>query len=117
MALLKNRDKEKRPWGSFERFTLDEVTTVKLVHVSPGKRLSLQYHRKRSEFWRVVEGAGTVTIGETVCEATVGDEFEIPLETRHRLAGGEAGVTVLEIAFGDFDESDIVRIDDDFGRA
>jgi mannose-1-phosphate guanylyltransferase len=116
MALLNNRDREERPWGSFERFTLGELSTVKIVRVLPAKRLSLQYHHKRSEFWRVIQGDGTVTIGEEEYPAHTGDEFEIPIETKHRLAAGEEGIVILEIGLGDFDESDIVRIDDDFGR-
>jgi mannose-1-phosphate guanylyltransferase/mannose-1-phosphate guanylyltransferase/mannose-6-phosphate isomerase len=116
MALLPNRDREDRPWGSFERFTHGELSTVKIITVLPGKRLSLQYHHKRAEFWRVLEGSGTVTLGDTECAAKVGDEFEIAVEMKHRLAGGEAGITILEIGLGDFDEADIVRVEDDFGR-
>src|SRR5262245_20666791 len=117
MALLSNRDHEDRPWGKFDRFTLNESTTVKIVRVEADKRLSLQFHHKRSEFWRVIAGGGTVTIGEAEHQAKEGDEFEIPVETKHRLAGGPERITVLEIALGEFDESDIERVEDDFGRA
>ena len=117
MALLTHREHEDRPWGSFDRFTLSEASTVKIIRVASGKRLSLQYHHKRSEFWRVIEGEGTVTIGENDLPANMGDEFEIPVETKHRLAGGNQGITILEIALGNFDEKDIVRVADDFGRA
>ena len=117
MALLTERYREDRPWGSFDRFTHDELSTVKIVRVAAGKRLSLQRHAKRAEFWRVIEGAGTVTIGDEQKPAAVGDEFEIPTGTLHRLEGGPDGIAVLEIALGQFDESDIVRVEDDFGRA
>ncbi len=117
MALLNNRDREDRPWGSFERFTLAEPVTVKILRVAPEKRLSLQYHHARAEFWRVIEGDGTVTIGSIDHQAHVGDEFEIPIGTEHRLAGGENGIAVLELVLGTFDEGDIVRVADDFGRS
>lgn len=117
MALLTNRDFEDRPWGSFLRFTKGEPSTVKMLYVKPGARLSLQKHARRSEFWHVLTGNGTVTIGDTEYEAKAGKEFEIPVETPHRLAGGDQGVWILEIALGEFDESDIVRLEDDFGRA
>lgn len=117
MALLENRDREDRPWGSFERFTAGESSTVKIIRVAPDKRLSLQYHHKRAEFWRVIEGDGTVSINGEDFPAHVGDEFEIPIEAPHRLAGGPEGIAILEIALGEFDEGDIVRVEDDFGRA
>lgn len=116
MALLQHRDREERPWGSFERFTLNEISTVKIVRVAPGKRISLQHHHKRAEFWRVIAGYGTVTIGDSEHPAKMGDEFDIGIETKHRLAAGEAGITILEIGLGDFEEGDNVRIEDDFGR-
>jgi mannose-6-phosphate isomerase len=117
MALLTNRDFEDRPWGSFLRFTKGEPSTVKLLYAKPGARLSLQKHTHRSEFWHVLTGTGTVQVGDEVFEAKAGKEFDIPAGAPHRLTGGEGGIWVLEIALGAFDESDIVRLEDDFGRA
>jgi mannose-6-phosphate isomerase-like protein (cupin superfamily) len=117
MSLLSHRDHGDRPWGSFDRFTLNEPSTVKIVRVSAGKRLSLQKHAHRAEFWRVIEGSGEATVGDEVKEVKAGDEVEIPLGALHRLAGGPDGIAVLEIALGTFDESDIERVEDDFGRA
>ena len=116
MALLEHRDHEDRPWGSFTRFTHDELSTVKLIYVAPGKRLSLQYHEKRGEFWRILTGSATVRIGDQEFAAQEGDEFEIPPQALHRITGGESGVSFLEISLGAFDENDIVRVEDDFGR-
>ncbi len=117
MGLLNNRHQEERPWGSFERFTKGEISSVKIIRVAPGKRLSLQYHHKRDEFWRVLEGSGTMTVGDAELPAEVGSEFEIPRGAKHRAAAGPEGVVFLEIALGDFDEEDIVRLEDDYGRA
>lgn len=116
MHTLKNYDCEERPWGTPERFTANEQTTVKLLHLLPGKRFSLQKHAQRSEFWRVVSGSGVVTVGEEKREVKVGDEAMIPAETVHRLEGGPEGLTVLEIIFGAYEENDIERLEDDFGR-
>lgn len=107
---------EKRPWGGFERFTENEQSTVKIISVNPNEELSLQFHRKREEFWRVVGGSGTVTIGEKVIQAKMGDEFSVGREEKHRMASGPNGMTILEIATGDFDENDIVRIEDKYNR-
>lgn len=108
---------EKRPWGGFERFTVNESSTVKILYLLPGKRLSLQRHAKRSEWWRVIDGDGEVTLGSHSYAVSVGDEIEIPVGTLHRLSGGPGGLAVLEIGFGEFDENDIFRVEDDFGRS
>jgi mannose-1-phosphate guanylyltransferase len=117
MSMLPHRYHEDRPWGSFDQFTKNEPSTVKIVRVAAGKRLSLQRHTKRAEFWRVIEGSGTARSGDDEREVTVGDEIEIPVGALHRLSGGPTGIAVLEIALGEFDEEDIERVEDDFGRA
>jgi mannose-6-phosphate isomerase len=109
--------KEERPWGHFECFIKEEPVTVKILSVAPGKRFSLQRHKGREEYWRVIQGSGTVTKGEEVLPAKVGDEFLLPVGTLHRLSGGPEGIEVLEISFGTFNENDIERLEDDFGRA
>lgn len=116
MALLSNRYHEDRPWGSFDRFTANELSTVKFLHVDAGKRLSLQTHTHRSEFWKVILGTGVASIDGVDHQMNHGDEIEIPVGSSHRLLGGPEGITVLEIALGHFDEDDIHRLEDDFGR-
>ncbi len=108
MSLLTHRHEEQRPWGSFEQFTLNESSTVKIVRANPGQRLSLQKHTHRAEFWKVIEGDGIAQIGEEERHIQVGDEIEIPTGTLHRITGGEHGCAVLEISLGEFDENDIV---------
>ena len=117
MSLLSNHHEENRPWGSFEQFTLNEPTTVKILKVDAGKRFSLQSHSHRSEFWKVIEGDGVAQLNDEERRVAVGDTIEIEVGTLHRLTGGEHGISVLEIAFGEFDENDITRTEDDFGRA
>ncbi len=116
MENLPNYEKDIRPWGQFERFTLNEKSTVKIITVNAGEAFSLQTHEKRDEFWRVLSGYGMVTVGEKEEEANPGDEFFIPRGTTHRAEGGEEGLVFLEIAFGEFDEHDIKRLDDKYGR-
>jgi len=116
MEHLSNYEKEDRPWGNFERFTLNETTTVKIITVNAGEAFSLQTHEHRDEFWRVIKGSGTVRIGETDHDAHEGNMFFIPRGSEHRVTGGPEGVAFLEIAFGDFDEGDIKRLEDRYGR-
>jgi mannose-6-phosphate isomerase-like protein (cupin superfamily) len=47
---------EQRPWGSFRRFTENEISTVKIITVNADQELSLQYHKNRDEFWKVLAG-------------------------------------------------------------
>jgi len=107
---------EERPWGWFRQFSHNEKTTVKILHVKASATLSLQTHEHRSEFWRVLSGSPVVTIGEKKTVARAGDEFFVERGEKHRLAGGEEESEILEVAFGDFDESDIKRYEDAYGR-
>lgn len=110
--------RDERPWGFFERLTNNEPTTVKLITVRRGECLSLQMHAKRDEYWRVISGRGVATVGDAMHSACAGDEFYIPRTTAHRAeAATDEDFVFLELAFGDFDENDIVRIEDSYGRA
>ena len=105
-----------RPWGRFERFTLNQKSTVKLIHIDPDSSLSLQYHVRRSEFWRVVDGECSAVVGGKVVRMGLNDELVVPAGVVHRLTGGPDGARILEIAIGDFSENDIVRLEDGWGR-
>lgn len=113
---LSKYQREIRPWGNFERFTENEPSTVKILTLEPNKRFSLQKHTKRSEFWRVIGGSGLITVEEQEFEVAIGDEVFINVGELHRAQGGDEGLKLLEIAFGEFDENDIERIEDDYGR-
>ena len=116
MENLEHYEKEIRPWGDFERFTLNEKTTVKIITVNAGQSISLQTHEHRDEFWRVIKGSGIIHIGNKESQAHEGDTFFFPRGSEHRATGGSEGITFLEIAFGDFDEHDIKRLEDQYGR-
>lgn len=118
MAVKKSLQKtytEKRPWGSFTRFTYNEPSTVKIISVKAGASLSLQYHHNREEFWHVLSGTGSVVVGKKKYVAKPGKEFAVPPETLHRIVATTA-LEILEIATGHFEESDIVRVQDSYGR-
>lgn len=107
---------EKRPWGRFERFALNEQCTVKLVYLDGDKRLSLQFHNNRSEFWKVIIGPVKVQLGDDTKVLHSGESVIIPKKTIHRLIGAGTEAIILEISKGEFDESDIVRLEDDYKR-
>lgn len=110
-----------RPWGEFYGWDKGDDWYLKTMYIAPKKRLSLQYHAKRSELWVLVSGDATAHIGKT--ERSIkkiplkkGELFSVPKGAIHRLESKKGG-TVVEIAQGHFDENDIVRIADDHGRA
>lgn len=111
-------ESEQRPWGGFERLAHNVACTVKIITVNPGSRLSLQRHEHRSEFWTVLDGPLVVeTDGERRTVGT-GGKVWLPCGTVHRVTneGTETG-RFLEIAYGDFDENDIERLEDDYSRS
>jgi mannose-6-phosphate isomerase len=107
---------EKRPWGKFERYTLNEQCTVKLVYLDSDKRLSLQYHNNRSEFWKVIKGPVKVQLGDETKTLQTGESMTVPRKMTHRLIGAGSDAIILEVSTGEFDESDIVRLEDDYKR-
>ena len=109
-----------RPWGRFFGWDRGNKWNLKTVYIKPGKRLSLQYHHHRSEYWMLVEGDATATMqkpGEKSKKISLvkGKVIYVGSKVVHRLESKHGGV-VVEVATGDFDEEDIVRIEDDHGR-
>jgi mannose-6-phosphate isomerase len=107
---------DKRPWGLEEILTINEPATVKILTINPEQRSSLQYHNYRKEFWKIIEGEAIFEINGIKIDAKIGDEYDIGTNITHRLIGKDKPSKILEISFGDFDENDIVRLEDDYGR-
>ena len=117
MQDLSNYEKDVRSWGNFERFTLNEKSTVKIITVNPEQEFSLQSHKHRDEFWHIISGSGVITLDQDHRAIRAGENFFSPAGREHRMKGGPEGLVFLEISFGDFDEKDITRFEDDYGRA
>lgn len=113
---LVNRARSERPWGYFEQFTLNEPSTVKLIVVKEGQRLSYQSHQHRDEFWRCIKGPLKAVVDGQDVVMNEGDELFVTAGTKHRLVGDQTDGLCLEISFGNFDENDIVRHQDDYSR-
>ncbi|MBM4274948.1 MAG: mannose-1-phosphate guanylyltransferase/mannose-6-phosphate isomerase [Deltaproteobacteria bacterium] len=108
-----------RPWGHYTVLNSGPGYQVKRIVVNPGKRLSLQLHRRRAEHWVVVQGTARVTIGREIKDVAADESVFIPLETPHRLENpGPEPLWIIEVQTGSYlGEDDIERLDDDFGRA
>ena len=136
-----------RPWGGF--FVIEESQAArfldayypgedqvlltkggrispKILIVAPGKRLSWQYHHRRSEVWKVVEGPVGVARSDSDLQGPVdihqvGDKITLACGERHRLIGLDTIGVIAEIwqhtdSGNPSDEDDIVRLEDDYGR-
>lgn len=106
-----------RPWGSFKQYAFNQDCTVSMMTVLPGQRLSLQSHTGRAELWIVIDDGAVVQVGENINTCRAGEEIWIPANEKHRLScAGETPVRVLEVAFGNWQQDDIKRYQDDYVR-
>jgi mannose-6-phosphate isomerase len=106
-----------KPWGKFEQYAHNVPCTVKIITVNPGGVLSLQYHHRRDELWVVLDPGARVEIGDKVLYPEPEEKLFIPRGTVHRLScDGQRPARILEVSFGEFDEEDIVRLEDVYGR-
>ena len=108
-----------RPWGGYSSVLNGDRFQVKRLFVKPGKKLSLQKHHHRAEHWVVVTGTAEVTIDGTVTMLTENQSIYLPLGSVHRLANpGKILLELIEVQTGSYlGEDDIIRIEDEFGRA
>ncbi len=98
----------------------------KILMVQPHQRLSWQYHHRRAEIWKLVAGEAGVHTSETDVQGPLqalqlNEIIRLRQGQRHRLIGLNNWGMVSEIwqhtdAHQPSDESDIVRLQDDFGR-
>ncbi len=136
-----------RPWGGFFVISDDSLQTFinlffarelstrdlnnltlspKILLIEPGKRLSWQYHNRRSEYWKIFQGDVHVVISENDSQnppqlLEEGSIIRLECGIRHRLIGLDDWCIVAEIwehsdPSNPSDEEDIIRVEDDFGR-
>jgi mannose-6-phosphate isomerase len=110
---------DRRPWGTFTVLDEGPDFKVKRIEVLPGKRLSYQKHSQRSEHWVVVQGTAKVTIDDRDTILVPGQAIDIAIGAAHRVENpGDTSLLFIEVQRGTYlGEDDIVRLQDDFGRA
>lgn len=114
------------PHLDFSDIKITNKLSPKILIVAPEKRLSWQYHFRRAEIWKVLQGPVGVKISDTDEEGELkelgeGSFIQMNIGERHRLIGLESWGIVAEIwqhtdSESPSDEDDIVRLQDDFGR-
>jgi mannose-6-phosphate isomerase-like protein (cupin superfamily) len=107
-----------RPWGSFTILETEENFQIKKLVVAPGMRLSLQSHLFRSEHWFIVSGTAYVEVDGESRELEAGASIDVNVGAKHRISCRSVEPLVfIEVQTGiSFNEEDIVRYSDDFGR-
>ena len=110
---------DRRPWGTFTVLDEGEGFKVKRIEVLAGHRLSYQKHAQRAEHWFVVEGTAKVTLDDAEITLLAGQAIDISIGAAHRVENpGAEKLVFIEVQRGNYlGEDDIVRLQDDFGRA
>jgi cytidyltransferase-like protein len=108
--------KTERSWGYYRILHTEGIhVKVKELVVDPGKSLSSQRHRQRSEFWMVSKGIAHVGLGETesVLQLNEQEGLHIDCGQWHRLFNDTKDpLKVVEIQYGsNCIEEDIERRD------
>lgn len=106
------------PWGKHDTIVDHPKYKLKQLFVNPGSMLSLQYHHHRSEHWVVGSGVATVQLGDEKIKLNEGQYIHIPQGEKHRISNNsKSDLIIIEVQYGDIlEESDIVRLEDSFGR-
>ncbi|MFH0918390.1 MAG: mannose-1-phosphate guanylyltransferase/mannose-6-phosphate isomerase [Candidatus Omnitrophota bacterium] len=109
---------ERRPWGSFTVLQQGIGFKIKLIEITPHKRLSLQRHKSRAEHWVVVSGEAKVVSGQKFSLVQSNQSMYIPKGKKHRLENAtNQPLRIVEVQTGAYlGEDDIERFEDDFKR-
>lgn len=110
-----------KPWGSEEVFAETDLYVGKILTVRAGHALSLQYHERKDETMRVLDGSMELHLGRTpelsseleVRRMEAGDACRIPPRVVHRVVA-LTDVRILEVSTPELD--DVVRMEDRYGR-
>lgn len=103
-----------KPWGREEWLYVGDRVVMKRLVVRAGSRFSLQYHERKEEAWVFERGRARVRLGDTEGIVGPGDVIAVRPGTVHRVEALE-NVTFLEVSTPELE--DVVRLEDDFGRA
>lgn len=108
-----------RPWGMYDAIDSGHRYQVKRITVQPGAKLSVQMHHHRAEHWVVVSGTAKVTNGDKTYLVTENQSTYIPVGQVHALENpGVIPLELIEVQSGSYlGEDDIVRFEDQYGRA
>lgn len=110
----------KKPWGHEEIWAETDKYLGKILYINKGHRLSLQYHEKKIETIRVLQGKLLLVLQERndghIFNKTLveGDVYHVGPRTVHRFCATDEDVSIIEVSTPEID--DVVRLEDDYAR-
>ena len=116
----KKGDRDTRPWGTWEVLETSSNYCVKKISVNPQAILSLQMHNYRAEHWIIASGEAMVVLGDETIYCKKDNAVYIPCKTKHRIknTSSSENLVFIEVQTGEtLDEEDIIRFEDNYGRA
>lgn len=103
-----------KPWGRETWWAVTDRYVGKIIEVDAGHSLSLQYHRSKLETMLFTRGQGTLVLGDERLAIREGLCVTIDPGMLHRVEA-ETGLTFYEVSTPE--TADVVRVEDDYGRA
>ncbi len=109
----------RKPWGHEEIWAETDKYVGKILYIRAGHRLSLQYHERKTETVRVMQGVlhlveGLPEGGTRDRTPQAGESFHVSVGTVHRFGAGDVDVTLVEVSTPELE--DVVRLEDDYVR-
>ena len=106
-----------KDWGNYQILTQDFPVCVKILTIKPHSRLSLQTHQHRSEVWFALDTGLLAKVNKETIAMQPQERIIVPIGAEHRLSNPtDHTIQVVELMFGRYDEEDIIRLADDYGR-
>ena len=106
-----------KPWGYELRFVRTDRYAGKVLFITAGSQLSLQYHDKKDEAFFVQSGTLELVLGagkdQSVVTMRPGDSRHITPGTVHRFRA-VTDTLLFEVSTPELE--DVVRLEDDYGR-
>jgi mannose-6-phosphate isomerase len=121
-ATIYRAQEQRKPWGFEQIFAATEGKYIgKIIHVTVGQSLSLQYHEHKEETICLISGEADISYGPIGGELTVrrfgpGDTIHLPVRAVHRVTA------ISDIIFAEASTAppgwreDVVRLEDAYGR-
>lgn len=107
-----------RPWGWYQIVYSDENYWTKIVYLAPGHAISLHLHYSRTEHLTPLDGGGKIIMnGSGALDLLPGLRYTVSPRLLHRLYNPtDHVIRFVEVGVGQLNETDIVRVNDKYGR-
>jgi mannose-6-phosphate isomerase-like protein (cupin superfamily) len=122
-ARIYRAQEQRKPWGFEQIFAAEEGKYIgKVIHVTAGRSISLQYHEHKEETISLISGEADIQYGPIDGDLVVrrfgpGDTIHLPAMAVHRVTA------ISDIVFAEASTAppgwreDVVRLEDSYGRS